>query len=171
MATIDISRIRNSFLRDSTTLDILPPDLLKVIQDYQPGRFLDILASAAAQIPALEDRIFAHTESIFADICARWVNNSNSNYLVVIPAIARILPFAPYLSAFMDQAVRNVTATHLNMDVVTEEDLPTLLLALWRLNNFDRQKYSYLSKPSCIQALFMDQAKSSVTRYLAIRIF
>ncbi|KAL2164658.1 hypothetical protein VTH06DRAFT_3875 [Thermothelomyces fergusii] len=73
MATIDVSRQRASLLRDAAALQVLPRELLLIIQDHNSTQLLEAVANAALAAPAATDRIFAHFESVFADICARWI--------------------------------------------------------------------------------------------------
>ncbi|KAH8894978.1 midasin [Thozetella sp. PMI_491] len=176
MTTVDVSPQRVSLLGDTTVLQFLPPDLLQIIQDHHSNRFLEAL-SRAALIPVVADRVFAHAEHIFADICARWTLHAHSNDVQVIAAFARLLPFAPHLSIFLNKflAARSSSGQDpsglLDLQSLTPQDLGPLLLALWRLNSFEKRTYSALAKPSQIQALFQDRSQTPVVRYLAIRIF
>ncbi len=176
MATIDVSLQRASLLGDQSILEVLPPELLDIIQDRHSSFSLDAL-SRAALIPVVGDRIFAHAEPIIGDICARWALHASNSDAKVIAAFARILPFAPYLSVFLDKvlgvahAAKDPTRKFLDLDAYAKDDLLTILLALWRLNSFDKRIYSAYLRPSQIQSLFRDQTRTSAVRYLAIRIF
>ncbi|KAL0473808.1 midasin [Neurospora intermedia] len=192
MAVIDVSQQRASLLSDATTLDLLPPELLLMIQDHQSTKFLDAIASAAL-VSTATDRIFTHFESVFADICARWILSSPKLDTRVLAAFARILPFAPSLSVFLVSHLRGGSfggvngGNHnnknndddasselkpldsLDLASIRPDDLPIVLLALWRLNNFDKRTYAGLSKPSQIQTLFAHE--NPIVQYLAVRIF
>ncbi|KAK5664014.1 hypothetical protein OQA88_228 [Cercophora sp. LCS_1] len=169
-ATIDVSLQRASLLSDAQTLHFLPPELLLVIQDQTSTRFLDAVASAALIAPAT-DSIYCHFESLFADICARWTLSSSKLDVRVLASFARILPFSPSLSVFLTTHLQQGLdkLDSLNLELYQDEDLSVVLIALWRLNNFDKRTYAPLSRPSQIQALFSHQELA--IRYLAIRVF
>lgn len=179
MAVIDVSPQREILLSDATILGQLPPELLNVIQNHQASNFLDAVA-AAALIPKLTGRVFACCETVFADICARWILSSPHNItdnVTVISAFARILPFAPYFSVYLRKYLGSAfprgdddgVLPALDLDRYEETELRQLLLAVWRLNCFDHREFSGLVAPNRIQAL-LSHASPSI-RYLAIRIF
>ncbi|KAK4668735.1 AAA ATPase midasin [Podospora pseudoanserina] len=182
MATIDVSLQRRSLLRDAATLQLLPRELVLIIQDHHThsSQLLEAIATAALIAPAT-DRIFAHLDSCFADICARWVLSHPKLDVKVFASFARILPFAPALSVFLTSHIQGGGGAgglrpgqqildHLDLTSFSDIDLPIILLALWRLNNFDKRTYSPLSSPSQLQSLFTTHANPAV-RCLAIRIF
>jgi midasin len=185
MAEIDVSRQRASLLSDSTTVQLLPPEILQHIQHHKTDQLLDAVASAA-RLPQLTGRIFVHFEGVFPDICARWLSSSRTEGSTtardIICSFARILPFAPYLSTFLDEYLHHLSQKKTNTEGVAfdwhfdlyplignTDSLLQFLVALWRLNSFDRRRYSGLSRPSQIQALF--HHASAAVRYLAIRVF
>ncbi|ROW12680.1 hypothetical protein VMCG_00623 [Cytospora schulzeri] len=182
MAMYDVSLQRASLLGDATALAQLPPELLHVIRDQNPTNFLDAI-SQAALIPKLTGRIFTHFEPVFADVCARWVLNTQHGRCDddIIASFARVLLFAPQLSVFLEDYLKSLdpgnshsplTARH-HLDVssgaLSEDALLRRLLAVWRLLNFDRTSYSSLVLPAEIQDLFSHSC--APVRYLAIRIF
>jgi len=169
-ATIDVSRQRASLLSDVAILQTLPPELLHIIQDYTSTQLLDAVASAALT-PHITDTIFCHFESVFAEICARWTVCSRNLDVRVIAAFAKILPFSPYLAVFLTTHLHqgHTRPDSLNLDSFQREDLLIVLLAVWRLNNFDKRTFASLSRPSQLQALFAHPAPA--IRYLAVRIF
>ncbi|KAK4202656.1 putative midasin [Triangularia verruculosa] len=180
MATIDVSLQRQSLLRDAATLQFLPRELVLIIQDHtHSSQLLEAIATAALIAP-VTDRIFAHFDSCFADICARWVLSHPKLDVKVFSSFARILPFAPALSVFFTSHLQDGGAggvrmgqqifDHLDLTSFSDVDLPVILLALWRLNNLDKRTYSPLSSPSQLQSLFTTHANPAV-RCLAIRIF
>ncbi|KAK3943064.1 hypothetical protein QBC46DRAFT_282877 [Diplogelasinospora grovesii] len=174
MAVIDVNRQRTSLLCDETTLGLLPQELVLIIKDQQSIRFLDAIAEAALVAP---EKIFAHFESVFADICARWLISSPKLNVRVLTAFARILPFSQSLSVFLTGHLiqqqndpDSGALKYLNLESFRDEkELLLVLLALWRLNNFDKRTYAALSKPSHVQGLFAH--RNLAVRYLAIRIF
>lgn len=173
-ATIDVNAQRASLLRDKATLALLPPELLLVIQDSDSAssHFLDTIAASALTPPAT-DRIFCHFEPLFADICARWVLSSSPSKLDVrvLSSFARVLPFSPALNVFLTTYLQQGRPKLDSLDLASfsDGDLLVVLLALWRLNNFDKRTYAALSRPSQIQSLFAHQEPA--IRYLAVRIF
>jgi midasin len=180
MATIDVSRQRQSLLGDAATLQFLPRELLLMIQDHNSIQLLEAVANAALVAPAT-DSIFAHFESAFADICARWIISHPKLDVRVLASFARILPFSPSLSVFLIAHLQgrggagvgggaSVKALDsLDLASFQDADLPVVLLSLWRLNNFDKRTFSPLSTPSQLQSLFTHQ--DPTVRHLAIRIF
>ncbi|KAM7223879.1 hypothetical protein V8F06_000895 [Rhypophila decipiens] len=187
MATVDVSRHRASLLKDAALLSNLPSELRLLIQDlHEPTnthKYLDHVANAAL-IPSATDGIFAHFEDIFADISARWILSAKTLDIRLLAAFARILPFAPSLAIFLTRHLRIGLRQDHNGAVILGEklvesidlstfhdegDLLLVLLALWRLNNFDQRTYSVLTKSSQLQSLFAHQ--NPVIRCLAIRIF
>lgn len=132
MAVYDVSPQRRSLLADATTLALLPPELLRALQSHTPppaattttstsstpppqphaaASFLDAI-SQAALLPRLTGPLFAHFESLFADICARWLLHSRRGAQddAVLAAFARILPLAPYLSVLLDKYLAETAA-------------------------------------------------------------
>ncbi|KAI0013925.1 midasin [Xylariaceae sp. FL0662B] len=184
MAMVDVSLQRRLLMDDEALLNQLPPDLLEVVRNHGPANFLDVVA-AAALIPHMTGQIFIYFENIFADICARWLlkprNGSQCDH--IIASFARILPFAPHLSVFLERYMRETSLIHgpksrsflinslnsLQPWQTNEMDLLQALLAFWRLLNFDKKTFSQLVPPSRIQALF--QHDRAPVKYLAIKIF
>ncbi|AEO57560.1 hypothetical protein MYCTH_2303853 [Thermothelomyces thermophilus ATCC 42464] len=181
MATIDLSRQRASLLGDAAAMQVLPRELLLIIQDHNSTQLLEAVANAALAAPAATDRILAHFESVSADICARWILSRPRLDVSVLASFARILPFSPSLSVFLISHLRDGVGGQAEggsnarvleaLDLVSfqDADIPVVLLSLWRLNNFDKRTFSPLSKPSQLQSLFAH--RDPTVRYLAIRVF
>ncbi|KAI8963544.1 midasin [Daldinia sp. FL1419] len=185
MPAIDVSAQRAALLTHQELLAQLPPDLLEIIRDgCTPASFLDAIATAAL-IPRFTGIIFTHFESEISEICAKWLMRPRDQGQedIIIAAFARILPFAPYLSVFLERYISetsyrfgselhtfgiNSLNTRPTENFVIEE-LQRTLLTLWRLLNFDKKSFSRLVPPSRIQDLFR-HGNASV-RYLAIRVF
>ncbi|RYP31829.1 hypothetical protein DL767_005560 [Monosporascus sp. MG133] len=182
MATIDLSRQRQRLLGDATVLSNLPPDLLEVIRSHVSSNFLDAVA-AAALIPRVAGQIFIHFETVFADICARWFLRSRCHGQEdqIVAAFARILPFAPHVSVFLERYMLDTSLTSeptqssqinsLNSPHAWQapgNELLQSLLAFWRLLNFDKKAFGQLVSSSCIQSLFRHPWPS--VRYLAVKI-
>lgn len=170
---VNMSRQQHQLVPDQE-LARLPPDLLEAISNYSS-------VADAALIPQLTGYIFVHFEATFADICARWLlkprNGGQDDS--IIASFARILPFAPHLSVFLEQYIRETSLTHesgrtfqinsLQMLEPNKEKLLPILLAFWRLLNFDKGTFGQLVLPSRIRALFLHS--HAPVRYLAIRIY
>ncbi|RWA09685.1 hypothetical protein EKO27_g5427 [Xylaria grammica] len=155
MATVDLSLQRALLLDDEALLIQLPPELLEVIRDQTTVNFLDAIADAAL-IPRITSPIFIYFEHVFADICARWLLKSRNTGQEdqIIAAFARILPFAPHLSIFLEQYISETSAVHIpgaqsftlnslsspHTARISESDLLRALLAFWRLLSFDQKR-------------------------------
>ncbi|KAK8036696.1 hypothetical protein PG993_008679 [Apiospora rasikravindrae] len=185
MATIDVSSNRAYLLSDEQLMTHLPPEILQVIRSHDPTNFLDAVA-ATALIPQFTSQVFVYFEEVFADICARWVLKPRieGQEDQIINAFARILPFAPYLSVFLEQYLSETSAApteagsrpfrvnSLNLPSINQSPAFTLspaLIAVWRLLNFDKKAYRQIVEPSWMQTLFNHPEPS--VRYLAIRNF
>ncbi|KAF5706676.1 midasin (AAA ATPase) [Fusarium globosum] len=183
MATIDVSRQRRSLLADATVLEHLPAEILAIIQDQSSTKLLDAVAEAAL-CPPLTERIFAHFEHIFPDICARWILNPGNGQqrIRIYSALARILPFAPYLSTFIEYASSTPEQTtnspslrlpplRLDQNAMEQdgEILLQSLLVVWRLISFDSRNFGPLTSAALMQTLFKHESRA--VRYLATRIF
>lgn len=185
MAKFDVSSQRASLLSDTTAMESLPSELLHIIRDQNPTNLLEAV-SQAALLPRLTGRVFLHFEPVFADIAARWILNTRKGSCDdnILAAFARLLPFAPNLSVFLDDYLKSLTheprsssqplatarlhlvgsSTTLSGDVLSQR-----LLAVWRLLNFDKRAYASLVLPSEVQTLFSHSY--GPVKYLAIRIF
>ncbi|KAF7547787.1 hypothetical protein G7Z17_g7485 [Cylindrodendrum hubeiense] len=183
MAMVDVSRQRRSLLQDATVLEHLPSELLAIIKDQTSTKLLDAVSQAALS-PPLTERIFVHFEQVFPDICARWIlNPGNEQHRIrIYSALARLLPLAPYLSAFFEIPSHGQTSLtnspalrlpppKLNQDSspTTEDGLLQSLLVAWRLISFDPRNFATLTSPALLQTLFHHESKA--VRYLAIRVF
>ncbi|KAI1129610.1 hypothetical protein F5Y10DRAFT_290837 [Nemania abortiva] len=184
MATVDLSLPRAQLLDDQALLSQLPPELLEVIRNQTTANFLDAIA-AAALIPRITSPIFIYFEHVFADICTRWLLKSRNSGQEdqIIAAFARILPFAPHLSVFLERYIRGTSSVHISgaqlftfnslnsphAGPLSESDLLRALIAFWRLLNFDLGTYGPLVQPSQIQAFFKHELAS--VRYLAVKVF
>ncbi|KAK8066583.1 hypothetical protein PG997_013330 [Apiospora hydei] len=185
MATIDVSSNRAYLLSDEQLMTHLPPEILQVIRSHDPTNFLDAVA-ATALIPQFTSQVFVYFEEVFADICARWVLKPRikGQEDQIINAFARILPFAPYLSVFLEQYLSETSAApteagsrpfrvnSLNLPSINQSPASTLspaLITAWRLLNFDKKAYRQIVEPSWMQTLFTHPEPS--VRYLAIRNF
>ncbi|TGJ85619.1 hypothetical protein E0Z10_g3140 [Xylaria hypoxylon] len=184
MATVDLRLQRALLLDDEALLSQLPPELLEVIRNQTTANFLDAIA-AAALIPRITSPIFIYFEHVFADICARWLLKSRNagQEDQIIAAFARILPFAPHLSVFLEQYISETSAAHipgarpftlnslnsLHTGHSSELDIARTLLAFWRLLSFNQRTYGLLVQPSQIQALFKHEL--APVRYLAVKVF
>ena len=170
-------------MNDATALDHLPAELLDLIRDQTATKILDAV-SEAALIPSLTERIWVHFEAAFPDICARWILNSGNGLrtLKVASSLARILPFAPYLSTFLEQPPTDPASSgrppqlHLPLpepekifQSLDQKDILEYLVTLWRLTSFDVRRFGRHIPPALLQSLFTHPSRP--IRYVAIRIF
>lgn len=184
MATIDVARQRRSLLEDATALHHMPPELLQLIRDHASSNLLDAVAQAALS-PSLTEGVFVHFENVFPDICARWILHARpgTQQIAVAAAFARLLPFAPYLSAFLSCSARASVSTEPpslqlllpRIDETTSSkldanDLLQTLVTAWRLLSFDARTFRHLASPSYLQTLFSGHDSRAV-RFIAIRVF
>lgn len=189
MAKLDVSSQIRSLHGDTATFALLPSELQNISWWETSTEILDAVAEASLIDPRLTDRIFAHFEPVFPDIAARWILSSSTADGVriarVIYAFARILPFAPHLSVFLEDFLRGrgvriqdvaqdptLVANPPNSPNILEQfplpDLEAVLVSIWRLMSFDRKAYSQLV-PARVETLFHHPRRP--VRYLAIRIF
>jgi midasin len=185
MAEMDVSEERSALLNDKQLLKSLPSELLQIVQDYTSTSFLDAIATAAL-IPELTDRIFGHFTNIFPDICARWVLSLRDAHqqMLVVSAFARILPFAPHLSVFLEPWTRDARISlpggfrsdyihelfsQEAEDSTSDKNLVSILLAVWRLISFKKDMFGTLVSTTEVQRL-LDHRNLSI-RYLACRLF
>ncbi|KLU89006.1 midasin [Magnaporthiopsis poae ATCC 64411] len=191
MAQIDASPQIQSLLGDATTFGLLPSELQNIGWWESSTNALDAIAEAALRQPQLTDKLFAHFEPVFADVAARWLRGGVAHHVLrpelVISAFARVLPFCPYLSVFLEDYLQGTTVALKHVDggglqLVLQcqrrnggasdssalSDLVSFLLSVWRLMSFDKRAYSCLV-PLRLESLFKHQDR--VVRYLAIRIY
>lgn len=179
----DISPQIASLMRDTHTLGLLPPEVLEVVQNHASSAILEAISHAALR-PRLTERLFAHFEDVFADICARWIlgRSRDGSRGLIVAAFARILPFAPYLSVFLERFLYESHSEPAKRPVLDAKNLHSwsstpgelnapqdILLAVWRLISFDQRAYGPLISPSDLQTLFGHDNRA--VKYLAIRIF
>lgn len=182
MSLIDVSRQKRSFLTDTAALHHLPANLLEVIKQHQSSKLLDAVAEASLN-PSLTDRIFVHFEDTFPDICARWILNAQTDVqkVSVFSSFSRILPFAPYLSSYLQHHTpldTTLRPQRLSLQLPKLEDVVSLhdddllvvsLVAYWRLINLDFRTFQSSVSAALMQTLFKHENRA--IRYLAIRIF
>ncbi|KAJ3574669.1 hypothetical protein NPX13_g4291 [Xylaria arbuscula] len=120
--------------------------------------------------------------------CARWLLRSRNagQEDQIIAAFARILPFAPHISVFLEQYISETSVAHVtearpfalnSLDSpnlshtghISESDLLRVLISFWRLLNFNQRTYGSLVQPSQIQTLFKHER--APVRYLAVKVF
>ncbi|POS87850.1 hypothetical protein EPUL_000412 [Erysiphe pulchra] len=155
----------------------LPTELHTIIQMQHERHFLNKLAAAAIN-PKLTSQLFVRFHLVFADICARWIENKK-NKICKIAAFARILPLAPHLVVFLEEyldlykgndGISKFPFLNKSFDHPTEvTELQQALLATWRLLCFDKFIFSQIIESTKIQELF--KHKDVAVRYLAVRVF
>jgi midasin len=164
------------------TLGDLPDEILEIIQIQKTPRFLDVLATKALN-PKFTLTLFMNFENVFTATCAKWIEDTGGDPQsnAVIEGFARILPFAPHLSTFLEKYLETTCLTSGKpnihalwaMEGVMEElgtlELQKILLAAWRLLNFDKHAFERTISAAKIQNYFQHGDRG--VRYLAVRIF
>ena len=154
-----------------------PDEQKKQFLQTSNNEFLNNLAVLALD-PRWTAQIFSAYEPLFVDICNRWLFKCGPKVdpLTIIAALARILPFAPYLSSYAEKLVRGHDDNGANIffsegpfefSSLGEYDLATRLLTLTRLLEFDNAAFASAVLPARVQ-LLLSHSQPAV-RYLAIK--
>ncbi|KAG9243517.1 hypothetical protein BJ878DRAFT_583161 [Calycina marina] len=174
---------QHATIQDSSYLEEVPAELLEIIQSRKSPQFLEALSVAALK-PTLTSKLFARYYTIFADTCARWSVVSGKQEKPIIEAFAKVLPLAPHLGAYLEKYLstsglaletsHSISITCLSSNAASLSSFSTLelqsiLLAAFRLCNFDGRIYFGAISAATLQTLF--QHEDRAVRYLAIRIF
>ncbi|KAK1027794.1 AAA ATPase midasin [Friedmanniomyces endolithicus] len=143
-------------------LDQLPPELLHILRQGTNEQYLEAIVTASldARYTYL---MFAHYENIFSHVCT--TVRAHGSLASSIATIARILPFAPYLSPFAMRALGEPYT--FNTPEPSEEDL-LYLLGLFRLLHYDYKAFRSLVDVAQVQSLLRYPSRPVV--YLAIRV-
>ena len=156
---------------NSHDLENLPDEIIQLVRIQNEPRFLEKLAVEALK-PHLTTTIWAHFEEVFADTAARWVENKDSKQRhAVIEAFARVLHLAPHLGRFLERYLGGDGGSPQPLWglVVEMKNLQRILLAAFRLLNFDKGTYAKYIPGTTIQGFFRHSERR--VRYLAVRIF
>ena len=167
-------------------LEELPEEILDLIRMQNEPRFLEKLAIEALQ-PRLTTKLWATFESVFTDSTARWVRDETSGgqKKEIIQAFARIIHLAPHTSVFLERYIQMATKATSSEELIphiadlAEENqsllefdtlqLQQLLLAVYRLLNFDHNTFAKAVSGTVIQSLWTHGDRA--VRFLAIRVF
>ena len=172
---------QNTDLQDLGSLKDMPEEVLEIIRLRNSPHFLDALSLAALK-PALTLKLFTIFKSVFADSCSRWILNPSDQNPAIIEAFARILPLAPHLSIYLQKYLRTTSSIPDDLRIhdlniggassikdTSGACLQRILLAIYRLLNFDKMAYTRTISATKLQPLFQNEDRG--IRYLAIRIF
>ncbi|KAK3722115.1 AAA ATPase midasin [Vermiconidia calcicola] len=146
-----------------TRSELLPPELLHMIEQAGNEQYLDAITSAALD-PRYTYALFAHCEDIFAHVCASL--RTHGSHASTIATLGRIVPFAPYLMPYAEH-VLTAEKYEFNESYASEDDL-RYLLGLFRLFAFDWRAIKKHIKPTEITALLQSPSRPVV--YVALRI-
>ncbi|KAJ5112649.1 hypothetical protein N7532_000694 [Penicillium argentinense] len=164
-------------LKESQLLEQLPSEIANLVRSASGTQQLHALALGALN-PQLTENVFRLYEPIVVDLAARWLRTDiSADYIHVLAAFARILPYAPYLRPFASQYALSQTGPQSALTgskelTLRELDIPStrnLLLALFRLLSFDLETFSKAVSPIQLQSLFPHEDR--IVRYLAVRCF
>ena len=157
--------------------------------DLPNNDFLNLLAAEALQ-PCHTVTVFAAFEPIFPDLCARWLFSKfpiAPTASQVLSAFARVLPSLPHVSILAEHLVPPLTARprlrvhfdnaflfisaqrDINPRDIPDDQLREMLLAQFRLLEFDYRTFVPAAAPSRLQQLF-GHPKLDI-RFLAIHVF
>ena len=167
---MDLSKDRNYLLRDTNILGDVSVESVNVLQQGTSQQYLNTLAALALH-PSHTSNIFTYHQSIFVEICGRWLDDPQYRLqpLATLAALARILPVAPNLAAYAEAILGrlpslNITSIHNS----TEDELGLLLLTFHRLLLFDNRTFASYILPATLQILLRHARR--YIRYLAIRV-
>lgn len=164
----------------------LPEEIIEIVHLQQAPHFLETLAISALK-PKQTLNLFTLFNSLIADSAARWISKLHRGIQKneVIEAFARILCLAPHLTTFLDKYLSGTTISVENIisrsiiclkdgpsvldNEISDLELQRILLATWRLLDFDRHAYSGTISGTVIQSLL--EHKNIAVRYLAVRVF
>lgn len=177
---MSVSQRNDLLISNQGFVESLSKDTIEILGYGKNPQYLDTLAELALD-PKHTAIIFVTQEAIFVEICGRWQNwlisRSATDPLVMLAALASILPYAPHLSVFVKEllyrrqtgtlhifATRKATAL-INLP---DDSLHSLLLTICRLLMFDNEGFASIVSPAQLQ-LLLKHAQQSI-RYLAIKI-
>lgn len=164
-------------LSESQLLEQLPNELASLVRSGLGTQQLDALALGALNIEFTES-VFRLYEPIIVDLAARWIRpDIQADYIHILAAFARVLPFAAYLRPFASQYALSQAgplsalagSKELTLRQLDPKSIRNLLIGLFRLLSFDLETFSHGVSPIQLQSLFPHEDR--VVRYLAIRCF
>ncbi|KAF2481603.1 hypothetical protein BDY17DRAFT_282105 [Neohortaea acidophila] len=143
--------------------DELPPELLQVIENADPARYLQSITKTSLDA-RYTYTLLAHCRDIFPHVSATL--RSHGDLASSIATLGRVVPFAPHLTIY---ATHLLEAEQYDFDSSRddEEHLP-YLLGLFRLFAFNDQVFRNFTQPHKIAKLLQSQCRPVV--YLSIRI-
>ena len=156
----------------------LPPEVWDIIEHGSNHEFLETVAILALDTKWTASILVAY-EPLIVDICNRWLSGhlQAADQLNVVAALASLMPFAPHLSSYTEEAVfrwKGPGAVSIFLSQRTaipsliESRLFCYLLALTRLVEHDNATYGPILCPSKMQELLSHENRG--IRYLAIKL-
>lgn len=177
---------QNGVQADARPSNELPEEILELIRIQNEPRFLEKLAIGALK-PRLTTKLWATFEDVFADTTARWaeIGAIGQQRSDIIEGFARVVRLAPHLHVFLEQYLHSTSALAderegnakiLNLwgqqsdfGSLAVSQLQSILLAAFRLLNFDKRTFSRTLSGPTLQKLW--EHEDRCVRYLAIRNF
>lgn len=142
----------------------LPTELLDALEKQDDGALLHLISHAALD-KRYTDTILVNAESLLPHCCATFADSNN--YISILAAYGRILPFAPHVAEFAETFLRGQHESRsLPSDLESRKE--DYLLALYRLLQFDHQTFAKFVPFNLVQAFL--QHGSGTARYLAVRV-
>lgn len=176
--TMDVSSETAAILSDQEFLHHLPQEAVGLLRHGRNDQYLSTLAKLSLD-PAYTVQIFVKARSLFVEICGRWLDrlSSQADAVSTLAALASILPFAPFLSVFINEifdrshngavaALRSSDPT--SLADTSPHDLRITLLSILRLLYHDNKRFAILVKPSQLQVLLRHSHRP--IRYLTVKI-
>ena len=172
---MDLAKCTDVLLGDTDFSNGIPPEALETLRNGSNAQYLDTLSHLALNATHTI-KIFATHEPIFLEVCSRWLLTPDIDDMAALAAIAKVIPSAPYLSAYARKLLNRKRGTLRSLassEVVALNGLPlerlrTLLLTLHRLVTFDNQAFAPSVPPAQLQVLLRHLDPS--IRYLTIRL-
>ena len=178
MSTMDISRETAQLLSKASGLRDLPDEVAHILEHGSNAQYLDALSNLALD-PKHTSAIFSTHESIFVEICGRWLGQGDlkQDSLAMLAALARVLPVAPHLTVYAREllcrdgtGILGVLKSHSPTALLDlpEQSVQHIVLALCRLLTFDNNVFGPFVLPAQIQLLL--NYENRPIRYLAVRV-
>ena len=155
----------------------LPAELRSIILRSTGSEYFQTLANAATTSPQYADILFPLYKPLYPELVARWTTFTStppvSELVHSISCLARLLPFATYLRRHVRDVIlsqslftrlREAEGTSFQVD---DQDLQSLLLALFRVLSFDRDLLAETAAPTYLSSFLYHS--SLPIRYMAIQ--
>ncbi|KAK5359025.1 AAA ATPase midasin [Exophiala xenobiotica] len=155
----------------------LPAELRSRVLRSTGSEYFQTLANAATTSPQYADILFPLYKPLYPELVARWTTFTStpsiSELVHSISCLARALPFATYLRRHVrDVLLSQSLFTRLReaegtSSLPEDQDVQSLLLALFRLLSFDRDLFAETAAPTFLSSFLYHS--SLPARYMAVQ--